>query len=98
VKWQQGKMLMGCALYVDVLKAPSILSKALQAEKLDIVLGLQNIVKSKKALKSLTDADPLQWPTVKIVRNRIKNGNEYQGATSLLRRASLVIPYMKFPE
>ena len=81
VKWQQGKMLMGCALYVDVLKAPSILSKALQAEKLDIVLGLQNIVKSKKALKSLTDADPLQWPTVKIVRNRIKNGNEYQGAT-----------------
>jgi hypothetical protein len=62
---------------VDVLKAPSILSKALQAEKLDIVLGLQNIVK----LKSLTDADPLQWPTVKIVRNRIKNGNEYQGAT-----------------
>jgi hypothetical protein len=38
-------------------------------------------VKLKKALKSLTDADPLQWPTVKIVRNNIKNGNEYQGAT-----------------
>lgn len=81
LKWQQGKMLMGCALYVDVLKAPSILSKALQAEKLDIVLGLQNTLKAKKSLKILTDADPLQWPTVKLVRNRIKNGNEFQGAT-----------------
>jgi hypothetical protein len=54
---------------------------ALQAEKLDIVLGLQNIVKSKKALKGLTEADPLNWPTVQIVRSRFKNGDEYQGAT-----------------
>ena len=81
MKWQQGKVLIGCALYVDALKAPSILSKVLQAEKLDTVLGLQNILKCKKLLKSLTDANLLQWLTVKLVRHRIKNGNEYQGAT-----------------
>lgn len=78
-KWQQGKLLIGCAFYVDALKAPSMLSKVLQAEKLDIVSGLQNIIKSKKSLKSLVDGDPLEWPTVKLVRNKIKNGNEYQG-------------------
>lgn len=81
LKWQHGKILIGCALYVDALKGPSILSKVLQAEKLDIVLGLQSILKSKKSLKSLTNLDPVQWPTVKIVRNRLENENEYQGAT-----------------
>ena len=76
LKWQEGKILIGCALYVDSLKAPSILSKVLQGEKLDIVLGLQNILKSRKSLQSLTDLDPLQWLTVKLVRNRLTNGNE----------------------
>ena len=46
-KWQQGKVLIGRAFYVDALKALSILSKDLQAEKLDVVSGLQNIIKSK---------------------------------------------------
>ena len=53
----------------------------LQEEKLDIVLGLQNILKSKVSLKSLSDIDPLQWPTVKLVCNRLLNGSEYQGVT-----------------
>ena len=80
-KWQQGKILIGCAMYVDALKAPAILSKVLQENKLDIVLGLQSILKSKKSLNSLTDLDPLQWPSVKLVRNRLKDGYDYQGAT-----------------
>ena len=74
-------MLIGCAMYVDALKAPSLLSKVLQGEKLDIVLGLRSMLKSKKSLKSLIKLDPLQWPTVKLARNRLTNGNEYQGAT-----------------
>ena len=31
-KWEHGKVLIGCTLYVDALKAPSLLSKALQEE------------------------------------------------------------------
>ena len=42
------------------------------------MLGLQSILKAKKCL---TDLDPLQWPTLKLVHNRLTNGNEYQGAT-----------------
>ena len=81
LKLQEGKILIGCALYVDALKAPSLLSKALQGEKLDVVQGLQSILKAKKSLKCLTELDPLQWPTLKLVHNRLTNGNEYQGAT-----------------
>ncbi|XP_064404677.1 zinc finger protein 862-like isoform X1 [Halichondria panicea] len=80
-KWQQGKILIGCSMYVDALKVPSMLSKVLQEEKLNIVSSLQNILKSKKSLQSLTDTDPLQWPTVKLICNRLTAGNEYQGAT-----------------
>ena len=40
------------ALYVDALKAPTLLSKALQEERLDIVLSLRNILQAKKALKT----------------------------------------------
>lgn len=54
--------------------------QSLPTKNLNIVLGLQLIVQSKKALKSRTDAEPLQWPIAKIVRNRIKNGIAYQGA------------------
>lgn len=79
LKWQQGKVLIGCAMYVDALKPPSLLSKALQEDCIDIVLCLRNILHAKNSLRSLTEIDPLvEWPTVKLVRNRI-TGGEYQG-------------------
>ena len=77
-KWQQGKMIIGCAMYVDALKPPSLLSKALQEDSVDVVLCLQNILHAKKNLRNLSDVDPLEWPTVKLVRNRISD-SEYQG-------------------
>ena len=79
-KWQQAKMLVGSALYVDVLKSPSLLSLTLQDDDLDIVLGLKHILKSVKSLKKLADQNPLEWPTIKFVRSRITDGNMYQGA------------------
>lgn len=72
-------MLIGCAIYVDALKPPSLLSKALQENSMDIVLCLQNILHSKKPLKNLTDRDPLERPTVKLVLNRLTENKEYQG-------------------
>ena len=81
--WKQSKMLIGAAMYVDVLKAPSFLSLSLQKEKLDIVLGIQHILKSIKSLKAMAGQDPLLWPTVKLVCSRVKDedGDKiYQGA------------------
>ena len=75
---------MGCALYVDLLKPPSLVSLTLQEEKLDLVLGIKHIFKQIKSLKGLAGQDSLQWPTVKLVCSRIKDkkgGKQYQGAT-----------------
>ena len=57
---------------------------SLQDKELDIVLGIKNILKAVAALKSLSDLDSLEWPTVKLLLGRIKDeGGEksYQGAT-----------------
>ena len=60
-KWKQAKVLIGAAMYVDVLNAPSLLSLSLQDENLDIVLGIKQILKSSKALKAMASQDPLQY-------------------------------------
>ena len=41
-KWQQARMLIGVAMYVDILKSSSLLSLCLK-EKLDMVIGEKGI-------------------------------------------------------
>jgi len=82
-KWSQSKMLLGCAMYVEVLKAPSILSLCLQKSDCDLVYGLKQILKVLDAIKSLKRLDPSLWPTVKLVMERINSEgsvDSYQGA------------------
>ena len=76
-------MLIAAALYVDVLKAPSILSVGLQDEKLDIVSGIRQLLSSRKSILAMAHNDPLEWPTVKLVCNRVKEEDReflYQGS------------------
>ena len=68
---------------MDILRPPSLLSLTLQDDKLDLVLCIKHILKTIKSLKALSDQDPLQWPTVKLVCSRIKDeggSKQYQGA------------------
>ena len=76
-------MLLGCAVYVEILKGPSILSLCLQKTDCDIVYGLKLILKVVDSLKSLRRQDPSLWPTVKLVMERIDSEGSvycYQGA------------------
>ena len=78
-----GPILIDCGLYSKVLKPPSILSLTLQGSDLDIVLAMKKILKTSDPLKSLMQLEPLQWPTMKLVLDRLKyEGYEkiYQGA------------------
>ena len=84
LKWRHSKILIGCAMYVDAMKPISLLSLTLQGHSVDIVLCIEHILKTSKALKSIETKDPLEWPTVKLVLDRIKKvgeDSEYQGAT-----------------
>ena len=53
-KWSQCRMLVGAALYIDVLKPACNLSLTLPDEKLDIVQGLRAIPNLLKACLNRT--------------------------------------------
>ena len=72
-KWKEAKMLIGAAMYADVLKPPSILSLSLQEESIDVVKGIHCLLKTTKSLNGLAEQDPLQWPTVKKALSRIED-------------------------
>ena len=84
-KWSEGNMLAGCVLCVDA-EIPSILSLTLQEDGVDIVQGIQNILKSSASLEPLIKDLPNKWPTIKLVLSRIATegtSKAYQGATLL---------------
>jgi len=57
--------IVGCAMYVDILKSPSLPNMVLQGNKLDVVLGIKNTSKSLTELKNLEKKDPFKWLSVK---------------------------------
>jgi len=59
-KWVQYRYILGCALYVDILKPASILSLCLQDTDLDLVAGIKAILKSSAVLKNLSKTEPMK--------------------------------------
>ena len=71
LKWRNGGIVIGCAMFIDILQSPSLLSLSLQDNNLDMVKGIHGILKSHKSLKKLSSLDPLQWPTVRFACSKI---------------------------
>ena len=83
LKWQNAKMLLGCAYFHDILKPASILCKKLQADEVCIVQAIEAILKVAKSLEKVKVTPFEDLTTVKVVLSRIKrDGNSftYQGA------------------
>ena len=62
------EILVGCALYTEVLKPLSILSLMLQSDSSDIFTSMENTLKAVKALKTLAEEEPNQWPPLSWFR------------------------------
>lgn len=52
-QWTQGKMLVECAMYVELLQMPSVLSQSLQKNDIDIMQGIKQVLKAASTLQSL---------------------------------------------
>jgi len=81
--WTKYSTIVGSALYVDILKSPSLLSMLLQASELNF--GIKNTMKSTTALKALARKDPFEWPTVKLLLRKIEDegGKKFYQGTEL---------------
>ena len=60
-KWIDGKYILGCALFVDLLNPCVILSKVMQNDDLDIVQALSSLIKSMKEIDKLSSTPLDQW-------------------------------------
>ena len=76
-KWHDGKMILGCAFFHDVLKPCASLSQALQAEDINIVDAIEAVLKTNKSIEQLKSTQFSELPTVKKVMSRAqKSGND----------------------
>lgn len=83
-KWRDGKLLLGFALFHDILKPAAILCKALQGDDLCIVGAIESLLRTSSAIEKLKDMQFKEYPSVKKVLLRIKHEDEekvYQGVT-----------------
>jgi len=93
LKWRQPRMIIGSALYTDVLKPASLLSLTLQDDEIDVAQGISHILKSHTSLKKLTTQNPAEWPVTKVVLSKLSDengGKVYQGAELHVFRDSTI--------
>ena len=62
-KWANGKYLLGCAVFTDLLSPCAILSKVLQYDQLDIIAALSSILRTVKETEKLSSTPLDQWAT-----------------------------------
>ena len=72
-RWREGRILIGCAVFHDILKPVSILCKSLQADELSIVSTIEAILRTTASIKKLKVMEMEDFPSVKTVLLRLKN-------------------------
>ena len=86
LKWSKTKLLLGCAVFYDILKPVAVLSKALQEQDLCTVRAIDAVLKAKDALVKLHTTAFEDMPTVKKVLSRVQtedSGNRTYQSTEL---------------
>ena len=83
LKWQDSKILLGSALFHDLLRPCSILCKVLQEEEICVVRAIEAVMKTKKSLEKIKTTPFEDLPSVKKALGRIKHEEDgsvtYQG-------------------
>ena len=69
-KWTNAKYLLGCALFADLLPY-SIFSKCMQADEMDILGALTNLLQNIKETNKLNTKPLDQWPTYAAMLKKI---------------------------
>ena len=61
-----GKYVLGCTVFVDLLSPCAIHSKIMQHDDLDILAALTSVLKAVKEVDKLSSTPLDQWPTYAI--------------------------------
>ena len=71
-KWEDSKVLLGCAFFHDLLKSLATPCKVLQEDDLYTVQAIEAVFKTKKALDKVTTVQFEDLPSVKRSLHRFR--------------------------
>ena len=74
-KWKDSKVLLGCAVFHDILKPAAILCKSFQADEISIVSTIEAILRTTASMKKLKSTEMEDLPSVKKVVLRLKSSS-----------------------
>lgn len=75
-QWSDAKMPFLLALFIDLLEVPSILSKTMQNDDIDVVMAMNALSKTKKRLDLLTNKEFEKLPHVKYLLSKIEHRDD----------------------
>ena len=75
LKWQNSKVLIVCAFFLDLLKPAAKLCKALQESKVCVVGAIETLRKTSAANEKVKGTPFEELPTVKKILSKIKQKN-----------------------
>ena len=85
-KWRESRILLGCAVFHDILKPMAILCKCLQSDDLCIVNTIEAIMRTTTSMGKLKTTELKLFPSVNKVLDRMQEEEgtadtySYQGA------------------
>ena len=84
LKWQETKIVIGCALFQDILQPAAVMCKVLQDDEVSIVGPIEAVLKTAQSITNLQTVAFADLTTVKKVLARVEKGcgleDTYQGA------------------
>ena len=96
LKWRDCKLLLGCAMFHDLLNPASILSKVLQCDELSIIDAIECILKTTWEMEQLRAANFENLPTVNKVLSRLCHNDGITYQSSELIQYEQGIAYLKY--
>lgn len=82
-EWRDGKVLLSCSIFHDILKPTAILCKSLQADEISIVSTIKAILRISTSMKKLKTTEMEDFPSVeKVLWRRLKDEPTSGGTTS----------------
>ena len=71
-KWKDSKILLGSALFHDILRPAAVLCKVLQSDELCVVNCIETILRTSANIEKLKSIEVEEFPSVKKVLVRMK--------------------------
>ena len=90
MKWGDSQILLGCAVFHDILKPAAILCKCLQADELHIVSTTEAILRTTTSMRKLKAMELEGLPSVQKVLERIKEGQSSNVASKTYQGVEIV--------